>query len=205
MTLHLASGEYVVNFDDDDIYAPGYVAKMVGEMQQKGLDAVTLSAWYNYFVQSGVCGYSDPDSWGPLDKEELDEVLYGYGFSYAHRRRVALVFPYPNVDFAEDAPFLLKLKEMLGSQKVALKEDRDGICMHMMHRANSTGDPEFSRQLVQPEIAQLEVSGLPLFQPYLEEQSTSCWQWRPLHNGPLSVWFWASGPAAAAARRLRKA
>jgi len=72
--LHLASGEYIVNFDDDDIYAPTYVTRMVTEMQEKGLAALTLSSWYNYFMHnnftnSGICGYSDPECCGALDKD----------------------------------------------------------------------------------------------------------------------------------------
>jgi len=35
MTLHLASGQFIVNFDDDDIYAASYVSKAVGELQNE--------------------------------------------------------------------------------------------------------------------------------------------------------------------------
>ena len=60
MTLHMATGEFIVNFDDDDLYAPGYVEKMVGLMQRERLVGVTLSAWYNYYTGKGVCTFSDP-------------------------------------------------------------------------------------------------------------------------------------------------
>jgi len=196
MTLHLASGEFVANFDDDDVYAPSYLAKMVGELRWGGAVAVTLSHWYNFFVGRGTCGYSDPDSWDP---DELEEVLYGYGFSYVHRRREALALPYPNVDFAEDAPFLLKLREVWGDDKVRLKKDEEGICMHIMHRANSTGDPDTSRQVTSAELADLEVSSLPLFQKYLDAQPQSCWAFSSLSLTSFSVWQWAS-PTPASAR-----
>lgn len=168
---------------------------MVGEIQENGLAALTLSSWHNYFMynnftRSGICGYSDPECWGALDKEDLEEVLYGYGFSYVHKRRIALAFPYPNFEFAEDAPFFLKLRAVLGDKRVALKKDEEGICMHIMHRANSTGDPEFSRKLTQPELADLEVSSLPLFQRYLDALSHSCWIWRPLRDVPYPRWNW---------------
>jgi hypothetical protein len=184
MTLHLASGEYIVNFDDDDIYAPTYISRMVGEMQEQNLAALTLSAWHNYFMygsfpMSGSCGFSDTECWAAKSTKELDERLYGYGFSYVHQRRIALAYPYPNLTFAEDAPFFLKLREVLGDQKVALKKDEDGICMHIMHRANSTGDPPFSRKLGQAELADLDVSLLPLFQWYLDAMTLSCPVWRP--------------------------
>merc|ERR1712032_1158582 len=168
---------------------------MVGEMREKSLVAITLSSWYNFFwynrfTLSGVCGYSDADCWGPLEQDELDEVLYGYGFSYVHQRRVALRYPYPNLDFAEDAPFFLKLREDFGDSKVALKKDEEGICMHIMHQANSTGDPEFSRRLTQPELVDLEVSSLALFKEYLDAQPFSCWLWRPLRNMSYPTWRW---------------
>jgi glycosyltransferase involved in cell wall biosynthesis len=200
MTLHLATGEYIVNFDDDDIYAATYISRMVGEMQEKGFAAMTLSSWYNYFLYnrftiSGVCGYSDPDCWGTLDKEELDEILYGYGFSYVHERRIALAHPYPNFDFAEDAPFFLRLRELLGDSKVALKKDEEGICMHIMHRDNSTDDCEFSRRITPQELLDLEVSSLPLFQRYLDMAASAgtCWIFRPLRPPTFTISLWRCG------------
>lgn len=175
MTLHLASGEYIVNFDDDDIYAASYVSTMVREMQEKNLDALTLSAWHNFYCRTGACGYSDSDCWDAMDQEELDEVLYGYGFSYVYKRSVALLFPYPNADFAEDAPFLLKLRDVFGKDRVALKKDDAGVCMHIMHQSNTTDDCNFSRQLSESEVLDLKVATLPAFQNYLDQQSRSLW------------------------------
>ncbi|CAE8694607.1 unnamed protein product, partial [Polarella glacialis] len=85
MTLHLASSEFIVNFDDDDIYAPTYISKMVGELKARNLEGLTLCSWYNYFVHDGFCGYSDPRvKWvvplSEMDQDQLDEVIYGYGF-----------------------------------------------------------------------------------------------------------------------------
>eukprot|EP00932_Pfiesteria_piscicida_P023146 SRR837773.988.p1 GENE.SRR837773.988~~SRR837773.988.p1 ORF type:complete len:359 (+),score=96.33 SRR837773.988:151-1077(+) len=139
MTLHLASGEYIVNFDDDDLYAGCYASTIVREMQARSLVGVTLSAWYNYYSLTGDCTYSDPSSWGEWasSQEELDAILFGYGFSYAHRRHVSLEAPYPNVRFAEDAPFFLGLRSTYGDDRVGLLRDDRGICMHIMHRANS--------------------------------------------------------------------
>lgn len=189
MTLHLASGEFVANFDDDDVYAARYAAEMVGELRARGLAAVTLSSWFNFFVRRGVCGYSEPASWGPLDQEDLEANLYGYGFSYVHRRREALALPYPNADFAEDLPFMLKLREALGDDAVLLKADEAGLCMHIVHRANSTVDPEFSRELSPEELAELEVASSPAFQRYLSGQARVCDFLGPLTQGPLWTWL----------------
>lgn len=176
MTLHLASGEFIVNFDDDDIYAPSYISKMVREMKLRNLDALTLSSWYNYFVTTGAVGYADPQKvWEkPLNQmsmKEMDEVLYGYGFSYVHRRRVALAMPYPNAEFAEDAPFMLGLRRALGNDRVALKRDTEGLCMHLVHRANSAGHMPTAREVPDAEVSTLDVGAL--FQIYLNEKAST--------------------------------
>lgn len=175
MTLHLASGEYCVNFDDDDIYAPTYIAKMVGEMKSRGLVGLTLGTWYNYFVHAREVGYSDPmQKWdqplSQLTQQDLDEVLYGYGFSYVHRRRAALALPYPDVDFAEDAPFFLKLREVCGANRVVWKKDTDGLCMHLVHRANSAGDMPILKKLDFKEADVLDVG--PIFRSYLQRNES---------------------------------
>mmetsp|Transcript_38019 Transcript_38019/g.109050 ORF Transcript_38019/g.109050 Transcript_38019/m.109050 type:complete len:173 (-) Transcript_38019:300-818(-) len=77
----------------------------------------------------------------PVSARTLTRALGRSGhqisFSYAHRRHVSLESPYPDVRFAEDAPFLLGLRNLYGSDKVALLRDEIGICVHIMHRANS--------------------------------------------------------------------
>jgi hypothetical protein len=180
MTLHVASGEYVVNFDDDDLYAGNYVESMVREMRSKNLEAVTLSAWYNYFAGKGTCTYSDPDGWAEWaeDEEQLDNILYGYGFSYAHKRAISLKYPYPNVGFAEDAPFMMKFREVCGDHKVGLMRDTEGICMHIMHRAN-TAQVLGTCNVRSDEIGSLAVATLAPFQKQIEMDFSWWSPWKP--------------------------
>ena len=56
LTVLLASGEYCVNFDDDDLYADKYVERMVTEMKKRSLVALTLSGWHNFFEARGCAG-----------------------------------------------------------------------------------------------------------------------------------------------------
>eukprot|EP00913_Durusdinium_trenchii_P022121 g20786.t1 len=79
ISVLMASGEYCVNFDDDDFYADGYVERMFA--LRRGLGALKLSAWHNYFESTGRCGYSTPHTW--KEDEERDNNVFGYGFSYA--------------------------------------------------------------------------------------------------------------------------
>jgi len=175
MTLHLASGEFCVNFDDDDLYAPCYAKEMVRDMQERNLQAITLSSWYNYYTTSGLCTYSDPQGWGDWvdEKTKLEDILYGYGFSFAHRRNVALLFPYDNsLAFAEDAPLFLNFRKVLGDEKVGLKQDDRGICVHIMHRDNSAGVKE-TREIQPEQLRSLAVWGLEKFREYVAAPKSS--------------------------------
>jgi len=167
ITLLLASGQFVVNFDDDDLYSARYCRAMIDTMDSEGLVAATLSGWHNYYREKGQCTYSDADSWGEWAEtsEELSKILYGYGFSYSHRRRVAVDHPYPDVEFAEDAPFMLKFREVYGHQSVGLLEDTEGLCVHILHKANSA-QVLASSVLTQEEIDELAVSSLDNFHLY---------------------------------------
>ena len=126
------------------------------EMKKRSLVALTLSGWHNFFETRGCAGYSDPNSWDPEDKNEMDEILYGYGFSYVHLRVMALFYPYPNLGFAEDAPFMLKLREKTG--RVGLMEDVEGLCLHIVHSSSSTPDPAISHHLSEEKLNGLAVS-----------------------------------------------
>ena len=170
-TILLASGQYIVNFDDDDLYADMYVEHMVTTMQQRNLVALTLSGWHNFFEARGTAGYSGPNSWDPEDQEEMDEILYGYGFSYVHLRVMALFFPYPNLAFAEDAPFMLKLRQKMG--RVGLLEDVEGLCLHIVHSTSSTPDPQISNTLTEEELDDLAVSESTAYNEFMHNYAMS--------------------------------
>ena len=172
-TILLASGQYIVNFDDDDLYADRYAERMVTAMQQRNLLAVTLSGWHNFFEARGSAGYSEPKSWDAEDRDEMDEILYGYGFSYVHLRVMALFFPYLNLAFAEDAPFMLKLRQKMGGDRVGLLEDVEGLCLHIVHSKSSTPDPDISHELTEHQLNRLAVSDTDGFDLFMEGYSKS--------------------------------
>ena len=172
-TILMASGQYIVNFDDDDLYANRYVESMVTQMQRRNLVALTLSGWHNFFEARGSAGYSEPKSWDPEDEDEMDEILYGYGFSYVHLRVMAMFYPYPNLAFAEDAPFMLKLREKMGDGRVGLLEDVEGLCLHIVHSKSSTPDPDISHELTEHQLSRLAVSDTNGFDLFMEGYSRS--------------------------------
>merc|ERR1719215_83916 len=193
MTLHLASGEFCANFDDDDLYASTYVENMVGLLEKHTLEAVTFSGWFNFCEMRGNCGYSDSEGWQQEEEDTVEDNEYGYGFSYVHRRSIALILPYPNLDFAEDAPFMLGIRAVLGTSAVGLFPDTAGTCLHIVHAGSTTEDPVFSRDVPRDELLQLEVGKLRAFKRYIRYPDWSSW----LKPYPMleKLWYFFQYPA----------
>eukprot|EP00435_Cladocopium_sp_Y103_P070137 s512_g34.t1 len=146
---------------------------------RRSLVALTLSAWHNFFESSCRCGYSTPECWEPEDEEEYEGILYGYGFSYVYLRALALSFPYPNLGFAEE-PLAAAGRGRAG--RVGLKEDMEGLCLHIVHPSSSTPDPEIETMLSEEELNGLVVSDSMACRLHLKRP------WFP------SIW-WSSGLA----------
>jgi len=170
MGLHLSSGEWVASFDDDDLYAPGYVAAMLREMVQQQAMAITLGAWYVFEEKSGSFGYVNPRgmdglkeetrlTWGGMVRTrklaDRDEWLYGFGFSYVFSRVHAVACPFPDKNLGEDYDFFRCLKYRI---QTALLFDEYGICIHTMH-SRSTSSCQ-AAQVPREEIRDLDVAGL---------------------------------------------
>ena len=98
-TILLASGQYCVNFDDDDLLCQQVCGvAWWTQMQRRNLVALTLSGWHNFFEARGSCWILKIPTHGIQKmQDEMDEILYGYGFSYVHLRVMALFLPYPNL------------------------------------------------------------------------------------------------------------
>lgn len=86
MCAHLATGEFIANFDDDDIYAPSYLTTMVPQLADRNACAVTLSSWYIYETKTLKWAFCDAIAWGwqkgmDSDASDVKSWAYGYGFS----------------------------------------------------------------------------------------------------------------------------
>lgn len=125
MCTHLASGRYVANFDDDDLYAPAYITTMVEAMETQGVEAITLGSWFVYEGSTGNFGHVDPKaSHGKCDPELADQWLFGYGFSYVFSRDLALRIDYPNCDLGEDFEFFkgVRIRNLWRAREASRKE-----------------------------------------------------------------------------------
>ena len=79
---------------------------------------------------------------------------------------MALFYPYPNLGFAEDAPFMLKLREKTG--RVGLMEDVEGLCLHIVHSTSSTPDPAISHHLSEEKLNGLAVSDCTAYEDFMD-------------------------------------
>ena len=103
--IERAKGEIIVQFDDDDYYAPNYVRSMVTALTNRDADLVYLRGWFLYDVRSHFFGY-----WDLMQKEgpyyrcdgsgvalgilssplirALENNHLGYGFSYVFKKKL---------------------------------------------------------------------------------------------------------------------
>lgn len=148
-----AAGEVIVQFDDDDYYAPGYISAMLAFMRESEADFVKLSGFFLYHALLRRFGYWDLHDldghhfiWGSErvactlfgDGREhgLANLHLGFGFSYVFRRRVWETVRFEAIDFAEDGRFIDAA--IAAGHRTALLDDRQGLCVHVMHRFNSS-------------------------------------------------------------------
>ncbi|CAE8706137.1 unnamed protein product [Polarella glacialis] len=167
---HLASGEFIANFDDDDLYAPSYLATMVGELEARSALAVTLSSWFVFDVTRLTWGFCDAIAGGIAqgkDEKSLDvrAWAYGYGFSYVNRRQASLELPYEDRNMGEDFSFTSRLLLQKGENAVQLIHDYSGICIHLQHGANTSATFPI-RSVSRAEVMRLDVAEL-MCQSYL--------------------------------------
>ena len=142
-----ARGEIIIQFDDDDYYAPNYVSSMVAALTKLDADLINLRGWFMYDVRSDFFGY-----WDLMQKEgphyccghegvELTMLSpennlgfvnneLGFGFSYAFKRKVWEEIKFPTIDWNEDGEFSLKARSRF---KVDGFHDTQGICLHFLH------------------------------------------------------------------------
>ena len=151
--IHLANGEIIAQFDDDDYYAPSYLETMYTELQQRELDFITLSRWFAYAVQNNTFAYWETDHIGavhfalnvdgsiaPYGEKDLSpgfvtNNLWGYGFSYMFRKKIIEQVQFQNMNFGEDFDFYQRLVK--AGFKAGYIPDEKGLVLHMLH-PNST-------------------------------------------------------------------
>lgn len=152
LLVDLCTGEQIVQFDDDDYYAPHYLSYMSEKLDK--VDFFTLSGWYLLDLASSFFGYWDTAVALPVhyavgpgqpahltneaflqDPAFLDNV-WGFGFSYAFRKEAAVRTRFADRDWGEDYDFFLRLRDAGFSAEAA--PDTSGLVLHVIHGDNSS-------------------------------------------------------------------
>ncbi len=150
--IERASGELIASFDDDDFYAPGYLATMAAALGSA--DLVKLSGWFALSVPDDAFFFWDTAQHLPLHYKVGEGAIAfvtsgqfkpdfaaknvdGYGFSYLFRRRAfGGAVRFPDKSFGEDLPFVQALRAAGGS--VRHVQDDAGLVVHLLHNRNSS-------------------------------------------------------------------
>ena len=98
-----ARGAIHANFDDDDVYLPSYLSRMVHALTSHGAALVKLGSWLEFNCVNGMCrryGTSPGDdaavapALDGMDRgiarlKPAHSYLWGFGFSYVHTAQLA--------------------------------------------------------------------------------------------------------------------
>jgi len=169
---HLATGELIANFDDDDLYAPSYISSMAALLEDQALQVVKLSSWFIFEQATCKFAFCDPIAWGLANgKDEthadVRQWAYGYGFSYVFRRRAGLDLMYADINLGEDFNFITQLQQRRGAGCVSLFHDDFGICLHIQHGGNTSNAIPL-RGVGHEEASNLDVMELAPFLQHLD-------------------------------------
>lgn len=136
LAIQHATGDIICHFDDDDLYAPEYIATMVACMEAEDADFVKLSAWLIHDLQTGDTGLFDAPSGMPHPSlaQLSEQFLYTYGFSFLYRRALFPTFSFAATSWGEDQDILKRVRD--AGRTLALYRDLAGICLHNQHGEN---------------------------------------------------------------------
>lgn len=159
VACHLAAGDVVAHFDDDDIYAPGYLAWMLEALLPAGAastaagsgnrgaeevtcrgyaaEAVTLARWHTFELETGSLGLCDVEAETTAEDWERLNWTYGFGFTYVYPWEAWRARWFRDDNLGEDSGFIEALLARGG--RLAVLKDEQGLCAHTLHDANVSG------------------------------------------------------------------
>jgi glycosyltransferase involved in cell wall biosynthesis len=146
-----AKAPVIAQFDDDDYYAPDYLAVMLKRLSTSCADITKLSAWFVYSAQLKRLGYWDTANtlglhftFGPdpvlnafFNKTAPDTMknnYAGYGFSYMFKKSMWEKAPFPHVEYASDYGFVAAA--LAQGSRLDYFADTKGLCLHILRTDN---------------------------------------------------------------------
>ena len=130
-----ARGSVLAAFDDDDIYLPDYLERMVSVLSCEGAGLVKLASWVSFDASGGSLGVFEADAdnaWGHHSRR------WGYGFSYVYTSALAKAVPFPPQDFGEDYAFVLASCRAGWRVLQYADESPKACCVHVSHGLNTS-------------------------------------------------------------------
>ncbi|WP_345811728.1 glycosyltransferase family A protein [Paraburkholderia sp. PREW-6R] len=145
-------GCVIAHFDDDDHYAPHYLAHMLATMQESHADLIKLSGFFMYAPHTQFFGYMDLNAKVGLHYElsgrtvshiefhekmqiGADFILF-YGFSYVYDKARAAISAFDDVDLYDDESFIRRVVN--AGRKVIAVDDPQASCLHLVHPASTS-------------------------------------------------------------------
>jgi len=146
-----ARASVIAQFDDDDYYAPNYLAVMTKRLADSGADITKLSGWFVYSAQLRRLGWWDTAStlglhftFGPepvlnaffnqAPPDSMKNNYAGYGFSYVFRKSMWEKAPFPHVEYASDYGFVAAA--LAKGCRLDHFADTTGLCLHILRKDN---------------------------------------------------------------------
>jgi glycosyltransferase involved in cell wall biosynthesis len=146
-----AAAPVIAQFDDDDYYAPHYLATMLTRLDETGADITKLSAWFVYSAQLKRLGWWDTANtlglhftFGPepvlngffnqTPPDNMKNNYAGYGFSYVFKKAAWEKAPFPHVKYASDFGFVSAA--MAKGCRLDHFADTEGLCLHVLRKDN---------------------------------------------------------------------
>jgi len=146
-----AGAAVIAQFDDDDYYAPHYLATMLARLSESQADITKLSAWFVYSAQLKRLGWWDTANtmglhftFGPepmlnafvnqTPPDNMKNNYAGYGFSYVFKKTMWETAPFPHVKYASDFGFVSAA--MAKGCRLDHFADTEGLCLHVLRKDN---------------------------------------------------------------------
>lgn len=122
--IGLARGEWVIQWDDDDVYHPSRISRTLQHAEETGSDAVCLERWHIFHEARRRMYLSSRRAWEG---------------SILVKRSVAVQVGYPDLVRGEDSAFITKLEQ---SYSLSLL-DAPELYVYRIHGSNSWDETHF--------------------------------------------------------------
>mmetsp|Transcript_47153 Transcript_47153/g.112212 ORF Transcript_47153/g.112212 Transcript_47153/m.112212 type:complete len:531 (-) Transcript_47153:168-1760(-) len=157
LCAHFATGDVIVHFDDDDLYAPNYIQHMFDTLRElvltyptenektawQNMPAVaTLAEWHCYDFGPDRFRWLAVETCATVRPEWQAAMIYGYGFKYMYTKAAWDYTSFPDLQEEEDDFFMQDFRQAFPDNVKVAKvpgAPRRGLVAHSLHSDCSSG------------------------------------------------------------------